>query len=81
MTERRVPEHQTVFAKHQRSSNWTLRLIETVDFELGRDAKILEARLLKAREIRAPDIEDVSKELFLHNPLDYARDRGWVEKK
>jgi predicted GIY-YIG superfamily endonuclease len=76
--ERRFVEHQSVFAGNSRSSNWTLRLVETVDFKLGTDAQILEARLLKVQEIRAPNIEDVSKELFLHNPLDYARDREWV---
>jgi hypothetical protein len=74
----RFVQHQTVFAGNRRSSNWTLREVETVDFNLGTDARILETRLLKVRGIRAPDIEDVSKELFLQNPLDYARDREWV---
>ncbi len=76
--ENRFAQHQSVFAANDRSSRWSLRPLETIDFELGTDAQVLETRLLKVREIRAPDIEDVSKELFLHNPLDYARDREWV---
>mgnify|MGYP002180662637 CR=1 FL=1 len=76
--ENRLDRHKSVFAGNHRSSKWTLRPVETVDFKLGTDAQILETRLLKVRGIRAPDIEDVSKELFLHNPLDYARDREWV---
>ena len=76
--ENRFVQHQSVFAANDRSSRWSLRPLETIDFELGRDAQVLETKLLKVREIRAPNIEDVSKELFLHNPLDYARERKWV---
>ena len=76
--ENRFAQHKSVFAANDRSSQWTLRPLESVDFELGTDAQVLETQLLKAREIRAPNIEDVSKELFLQNPLDYARDREWV---
>ncbi|MDC0184127.1 zinc-ribbon domain-containing protein [Candidatus Poseidoniales archaeon] len=76
--ENRFAQHKSVFAANDRSSQWTLRPLESVDFKLGTDAQVLETRLLKAREIRAPNIEDVSKELFLQNPLDYARDREWI---
>ncbi|MFP6882796.1 MAG: hypothetical protein VCA40_00070, partial [Roseibacillus sp.] len=56
--ENRFAQHQSVFAANDRSSQWTLRALETIDFELGTDAQVLETRLLKVREIRAPNIED-----------------------
>jgi hypothetical protein len=49
-----------------------------VDFEIGIGAEKLEGVLLRAVDIRAPPIKDLSSELFLHNPLDYARERRWV---
>jgi hypothetical protein len=76
--ERRLSNHKTKFSKHQRSRSWALRLIETVDFEIGIGAEKLEGVLLRAVDIRAPPIKDLSSELFLHNPLDYARERRWV---
>jgi len=75
---RRLRDHERTFSNHERSKNWTLSLIETVDFELGIGAEKLEGLLLRAVDIRAPSIEDLSSELFLHNPLDYAREREWV---
>ena len=53
-------------------------MIETVDFELGIGAEKLEGALLKKAEIRAPNIEDLSSELFIQNPLDFARATGLV---
>ena len=79
--ERRLSNHKRRFSKHQRSSGWTLQLFETVDFEIGMDAQNIEGMLLGAADIRAPHIEDLSSELFLHNPLDYAREMGWVNQR
>ena len=77
-TEFRFTQHKSIFSKNDRSSAWKLRVLEVVNFDEGTEARVLETRLLKARNIRAPNIEDVSKELFLQNPLDYARERKWV---
>ena len=75
---RRLRDHERTFSNHERSKNWTLSLIETVDFELGIGAEKLEGALLKKAEIRAPNIEDLSSELFIQNPLDFARATGLV---
>ena len=74
----RFAQHRSNFAADNRSKKWNLRLIESIDFEVGEEALNLEKRLLKAIEIRAPNINELSTELFLENPLDYARKRKWV---
>jgi hypothetical protein len=57
----------------------TIRNVEAIRFDLGRDAQDLETRLLQAESIRAPARDfDGGTELFMSNPLDYARDQGWV---
>ncbi len=50
----------------------------SLDFDLGEDADILERKLLVCSE-RVPDIRGLSSELFLSNPLVYARDRGYTD--
>ena len=59
--------------------NMEMRHIENIEFERGRDASELESRLKKVDEIRAP-VRGFpgGTELFLENPLDYARENGWV---
>ena len=76
--ERRLRDHERIFSNHERSKNWTLELTETVDFELGIDAEKLEGALLKKTEIRAPNIQELSSELFIQNPLDFARATGLI---
>jgi len=76
--ERRLRDHQLLFSKHEITHSWRLHLLETMDYKIGIDAEKLETRLLKVHDLRAPNIKDVSSELFLHNPLEYARDMGWL---
>jgi hypothetical protein len=53
--------------------------IETIWFEIGQSAMELESRLKAVHEIRAPRREfSGGDELFLVNPLDFARENGWV---
>ena len=49
-----------------------------VDGIVGEDALILENELLRTFDIRAPDMEEFSSELFIENPLDFARATGLV---
>jgi len=57
----------------------TIRNVEAIRFDLGVDAQDLETRLLQAESIRAPPRDfDGGHELFISNPLDYARAQGWV---
>ena len=74
----RFSSHKTIFAGNDRSKKWILKKVEMIDFKAGSEARILETMLLKVQEIRAPNIQGVSKELFLQNPLDYARSEGWI---
>ena len=81
-----------VFYKGGISSNWEVRLaqlsrglpehltirnLEVIHFELGRDASDLETTLKAVHEIRAPRRDfDGGDELFLVNPLNYSRENG-----
>jgi Zn finger protein HypA/HybF involved in hydrogenase expression len=57
----------------------TIRNVEAIRFDLGRDAQDLETRLLRAESIRAPARDfHGGHELFMSNPLDYAREQGWI---
>lgn len=74
---KRFSQHEERFARQQRSSNWKLVVEEISDFTNGQDARDLETKLLGIKEIRAPNVADVSSELFIVNPLDYAREMGY----
>ena len=51
--------------------------LEVIEFEIGRDALDLETRLKAIHEIRSPRRSfDGGDELFLLNPLDYARENN-----
>jgi hypothetical protein len=76
--DKRMKDHVARFSKNERSRAWSLKLIERIDYQIGLEAEKIEGLLLKVGEIRAPGIKDVSSELFLHNPLDYAREVGWI---
>jgi hypothetical protein len=74
----RFRQHERKFRAHDRSKEWELKLIEVEHHELGKDSRKLESFLLLREEIRAPEIEDLSSELFNSNPLDLARELGLV---
>ena len=74
--ERRFIEHQSKFLSNERSMNWTIEIVDYFEFEDGNLARHLETKLLRS-EIRAPDMKRISSELFLENPLDYARSMKW----
>lgn len=61
--------------------DYELRLVETEYFEKGIDALNLENKLLQNWEIRSPDIGGFSSELFIQNPLEFARETGLVSVK
>jgi hypothetical protein len=75
--ERRFGEHLELFGSHPRSKDWNIEILEVAEFEDGADARILESDLLQ-EEIRAPRIQGLSSELFTSNPLDLAREMGWI---
>ncbi|MEC8589835.1 MAG: hypothetical protein VXY35_06755, partial [Candidatus Thermoplasmatota archaeon] len=52
------------------------KLLQTLRFEMGKDAKELESELLAIDEIRLATVEkfDGSKELFNTNPIEYANE-------
>ena len=53
--------------------------IEVIFFDLGKNARILEKKLLAIEGIRAPQRDfDGGTELFIENPLKYAREIGLV---
>jgi Zn finger protein HypA/HybF involved in hydrogenase expression len=60
-------------------SNMGIYNIEIIRFEIGQKALEIESRLKSISEIRAPRREfDGGDELFLINPLDYAREKDWL---
>ena len=59
--------------------NLYLENLEYLRCEQGSDVRLLETKLLRVNEIRAPARDfDGGHELFLYNPLDYAREQGWL---
>ena len=74
---RRIRQHRNLLSQ-SRFSKYKLELHETIHFEIGEEALILENELLRTFDIRAPDMEDFSFELFIQNPLDFARSVGLV---
>jgi hypothetical protein len=57
-----------------------ISVVETLEFEVGGDAYELEQRLLKIEAMKFFPAEkfDGSGEFLTSNPLDYARENGWV---
>ena len=53
---------------------------EVIPFKIGRDAKDLEHRLMRIEEIRYHSEEKFfgSSELFMFDPLEYARTMSWI---
>jgi len=74
----RIIQHERNFRAHDRSKEWELELCEVLHHTSGQDSQKLESLLLQKEEIRAPDIEGLSSELFTSNPLDLAREIGLV---
>ena len=74
---KRVKQHRQNFSEHPRSLHWGLKLEEFYSSE-GAVIRELERKLLLVDAIRGPSIDGLSSELFLSNPLEHARDMGWV---
>ena len=67
----RFNQHVKKFGKDTRSSSWRLELVETIAFEKESQARSFETRMLSS-ELRAPNIEGLSSELFKVNPIEYS---------
>ena len=74
----RIRQHERSFRAHDRTKEWELEFCEVLHHTSGQDSRELESLLLQKEEIRAPDIEGLSSELFTSNPLDLAREIGLV---
>ena len=75
--EGRFKSHIGKFRHHEKSSTWTLEMIQKIEFKSAHEAGLFEQKLLKVRIIRYKKIHRLSSELFLENPLEYARKKGW----
>jgi len=75
--EGRFKSHLGKFGNHEKSSDWTLEMIEKVEFESGAAAVFFEQKLMRVRTIRYKKIHRLSNELFLENPLEFAREKDW----
>jgi len=55
-----------------------VKLISSIEFDVGRDARSFEKKLLKLGTIRSKTMYkfDGYKELFTVNPIEYAREHG-----
>lgn len=73
----RMKQHNRKFSAHPKSSEWTLELIDSIPFENRDEAEEFERRMLSS-EIRAPNIQNLSSELFLKNPLEWANQNNWI---
>jgi len=77
--DRRLKQHIRDFSNHTVSANWSLSLIDSVPFETEADARKFESDML-ATEIRAPNREGLSSELFSTNPIEWAIDNGHINR-
>ena len=75
--ERRINDLRLEFGRHDRTKEYGVEAVEVVPFDDGRVLKSLERRILRS-EIRAPDIKNLTSELFISHPLEYAREMGWL---
>ena len=71
--ENRINRHIQNFARHPRTKDWVVKTLELVRFTDGRACQAEERRILRLSGIRAPDIEDLSSELFIENPQHHVR--------
>jgi len=57
-----------------------VKLVEQIEFQSGEEARELELALLEHKEIRVISVEkfDGHTELFSVNPIDFAREQGWI---
>ena len=60
-----------------------VKLLQTIHFEVGADAKVLESKLLAIEDIRVETIEkfDGNSELYNINPIVYAKENGLIQQK
>ena len=77
----RIPEIERSFMKIKRFSDARIYVEEIIHYENGRDAKDLENSLKIVSEIRLHISEKFtgSTELFIVNPLEYAREIGIID--
>jgi len=59
-----------------------VNIVDSIKFEVGEDAKNLEKELKSKKKIRAKSLDKFSgyKELFLVNPIQYARENGLIDQ-
>jgi len=76
---RRLRQHKKLFSSHERAEKWAVQVLEVVEHKNGAETRELERLLLREKSIRAPSIDGVSSELFIMNPLDHAREKGWAK--
>ena len=74
----RFKNHLRDFSNEAISSNWKLEHFDDICFPTGEEAWEFEQKMLKVGKIRSPNIKGLSSELFSSNPLDYARENGWI---
>jgi len=75
--------YQVDYSLRKNGMNLEVKLLQTLRFEMGKDAKELESKLLAIDEIRVTTVEkfDGSKELFNTNPIEYANENELVLKR
>ena len=67
----RLMKHSARFSAHPRTRNCKLRIKSIVEFNHGYECSEFETDMLRLSEIRAPNIPDLSNELFLIDPIEY----------
>ena len=80
------PQHRRYQVDYSlRKNNMALevKLLQTIHFEVGADAKVLESKLLAIEDIRVETIEkfDGNSELYNINPIVYAKENGLIQQK
>ena len=67
----RLLKHSVNFSGHSRTRNCKLRLKSIIQFTHGHECSKFETDMLRLSEIRAPNIPDLSSELFILDPIEY----------
>jgi hypothetical protein len=75
---KRFLTHKKNFLEHERSKEWALEILDIYENEDGSIIRNLESRLIQQTKIRAPAIYGLSSELFIENPLEYAKLNGLI---
>lgn len=75
--------YQVDYSLRKNGMSLEVKLLQTLKFEMGKDAKDLESKLLAIDEIRVTTVEkfDGSKELFNTNPIEYANENELLPKQ